>query len=327
MNSTRTRAALAGCLAAVAALAAAGLLTGSFPLSFSDILRDPDGLSARVFWQLRLPRTLMGLAGGWALGMAGGVYQTVFANPLASPDLTGVSSGASLGAAAAIVLGAGGRLSVTLFSFAFGMAALAAVLGLVSAARLARTGSYLLAGVIVSSLAEAGLMALKTLADPEGQLGAIESWTMGSLAAVTAGKIALPAALAAGCALLLWLVRKPILMLSLGQGAARSLGLDPAFWRALVLSLTTLMVAAVVSVCGAVAFVGLIAPHIAFFLSGRRGGPYLALCGLCGAAVLLAADLPARLLNLPLSIFTVAAAVPVLLVLLVRQGRGGEEDA
>lgn len=82
----------------------------------------------------------MGLAGGWALGMAGGVYQTVFANPLASPDLTGVSSGASLGAAAAIVLGAGGRLSVTLFSFAFGMAALAAVLGLVSAARLARTG-------------------------------------------------------------------------------------------------------------------------------------------------------------------------------------------
>ena len=126
MNSTRTRAALAGCLAAVAALAAAGLLTGSFPLSFSEILQHPGGLSARVFWQLRLPRTLMGLVGGWALGMAGGVYQTVFANPLASPDLTGVSSGASLGAAAAIVLGAGGRLSVTLFSFAFGMAALAA---------------------------------------------------------------------------------------------------------------------------------------------------------------------------------------------------------
>ena len=238
-----------------------------------------------------------------------------------------MSSGASLGAAAAIVLGAGGRLSVTLFSFAFGMAALAAVLGLVGAARLARTGSYLLAGVIVSSLAEAGLMALKTLADPEGQLGAIESWTMGSLSAVTAGKTALPALLAAGCAALLWLVRKPILMLSLGESAARGLGLDPALWRALVLSLTTLMVAAVASVCGAVAFVGLIAPHIAFFLGGRRGGPYLALCGLCGAAVLLAADLPARLLNLPLSIFTVAAAVPVLLALLVRQGRGGEDDA
>ena len=168
---------------------------------------------------------------------------------------------------------------------------------------------------------------LKTLADPEGQLGAIESWTMGSLSAVTAQKIALPALLAAGCAALLWLVRKPILMLSLGESTARSLGLDPALWRALVLSLTTLMVAAVASVCGAVAFVGLIAPHIAFFLGGRRGGPYLALCGLCGAAVLLAADLPARLLNLPLSIFTVAAAVPVLLVLLVRQGRGGEDDA
>lgn len=326
MNSTRTRAALAGCLVAVAALAAAGLLTGSFPLSFSEILQDPGGLSARVFWQLRLPRTLMGLAGGWALGMAGGVYQTVFANPLASPDLTGVSSGASLGAAAAIVLGAGGRLSVTLFSFAFGMAALAAVLGLVSAARLARTGSYLLAGVIVSSLAEAGLMVLKTLADPEGQLGAIESWTMGSLSAVTAQKIALPALLAAGCALLLWLARKPILMLSLGESTARSLGLDPALWRALVLSLTTLMVAAVVSVLGAVAFVGLIAPHIARLLLGRRGGPYLPLCGLVGGAVLLCADLPARVYTLPLSIFTVLLAVPVLAALLWRRKEGAYGD-
>lgn len=326
MNSTRTRAALAGCLLAVAALAAAGLLTGSFPLSFSEILRDPGGLSARVFWQLRLPRTLMGLAGGWALGMAGGVYQTVFANPLASPDLTGVSSGASLGAAAAIVLGVGGRLSVTLFSFAFGMAALAAVLGLVSAARLARTGSYLLAGVIVSSLAEAGLMVLKTLADPEGQLGAIESWTMGSLSAVTAQKIALPALLAAGCALVLWLVRKPILMLSLGESTARSLGLDPALWRALVLSLTTLMVAAVVSVLGAVAFVGLIAPHIARLLLGRRGGPYLPLCGLVGGTVLLCADLPARVYTLPLSIFTVLLAVPVLAALLWRRKEGAYGD-
>ena len=81
MNSTRTRAALAGCLLAVAALAAAGLLTGSFPLSFSEILRDPGGLSARVFWQLRLPRTLMGLAGGWALGMAGACSKRWFPTP------------------------------------------------------------------------------------------------------------------------------------------------------------------------------------------------------------------------------------------------------
>ena len=96
----------------------------------------------------------MGLLAGWALGLAGGVYQTVFRNPLASPDLTGVASGASLGAACAIVLGAGTRLEIMGGSFLMGMAALALVLLLVGAARLERTGSYLLAGVIVSSLAE-----------------------------------------------------------------------------------------------------------------------------------------------------------------------------
>ena len=94
----------------------------------------------------------------------------------------------------------------------------------------------------------------------------------------------------------------------------------------MLLTLTTLMVAAVVSVLGAVAFVGLIAPHIARLLLGRRGGPYLPLCGLVGGAVLLCADLPARVYTLPLSIFTVLLAVPVLAALLWRRKEGAYGD-
>ncbi len=216
----------------------------------------------------------MGLISGLSLGVAGGVYQTIFRNPLASPDLTGVASGASLGAACVIVLGAGGSGEIMAGAFTMGMLALGLVLLLVGAARLERTGSYILAGVVVSALAEAGLMALKVMADPERELAALEVWTMGSLASITASKVVLPAIVVAVCLGLLLLFRREVLMLSLGEeGAARSMGLDPVLWRAVLLGITTLMVAAVVSVTGVISFVGLIAPHIAFLLLGRRGGP------------------------------------------------------
>lgn len=149
---------------------------------------------------------------------------------------------------------------------------------------------------------------------------------MGSLSAMTADKLPLPAAAVVLCTVTLLLLRRPILMLSLGDEQARSLGLDPVFWRGVLLTFTTLMVAAVVSVLGAVAFVGLIAPHIARLLLGRRGGPYLPLCGLVGGAVLLCADLPARIYTLPLSIFTVLLAVPVLAALLWRRKEGAYGD-
>lgn len=327
----RDWAAAAACLLLVGGLGTVSLFVGSFPLSLPQIGSILTGgmegtLEAQVFWQLRFPRMCMGLLAGWALGLAGGVYQTVFRNPLASPDLTGVASGASLGAACAIVLGAGTRLEIMGGSFLMGMAALALVLLLVGTARLERTGSYILAGVIVSSLAEAGLMTLKVMADPERELAAIEVWTMGSLSAMTADKLPLPAAAVVLCTVVLLLLRRPILMLSLGDEQARSLGLDPVFWRGVLLTLTTLMVAAVVSVLGAVAFVGLIAPHIARLLLGRRGGLYLPLCGLVGGAVLLCADLPARVYTLPLSIFTVLLAVPVLAALLWRRKEGAYGD-
>lgn len=328
--SKRQTALFAVTVLVVAGLAAASLCVGSYPLTPRQVgtlltggLRG--GTAHQVFWLLRVPRTVMALLGGLALGLAGGVYQTIFRNPLASPDLTGVASGAAFGAAYAIVLGAHSAGAIMGGAFAAALAALGIVLALAALAGAGRMNTYLLAGVIVSSLADAGLMVLKALADPERQLAAIEFWTMGSLGAVTADKVWAVAPLVVATLILLLALRRPVALLALGSDSARSLGLAPGLWRAALLTLTTLLVAAVVSVTGTVAFVGLIAPHITFLLGRRRGGGYLALCALVGGACLLAADLAARSAvpgtELPLSIPTVLFGVPMLTLLLWR-GKG-----
>ncbi|MBR5444488.1 MAG: iron ABC transporter permease [Clostridia bacterium] len=303
------------------------LAVGSYPLTGSDILRSFGELFAaetsmptRVFWGLRFPRTLTAFLCGMTLGLCGGVYQLVFRSPLASPDLTGVASGASFGAALAIVLGFGSSVLRMGSAFLGGLAALGLVFLLVRFSGGGRTHTYILAGIVISALADAGLMVLKTLADPERQLAAIDFWTMGSLASVSSSK-ALPLALIViPVMVLLLLFRRPVVMLSLGGDDCRAMGLSDRFWRAALLLLATAAVSSCTAVTGVIGFTGLIAPHIARFLWKYRNGMYLLLCGLVGSILLLAADLAARSLGggaeLPVSIFTVAAGVPVLTVLL-----------
>ncbi len=305
---------------------------GSFPLSLSQI-RDIvtgvelDTMGSRVFWQLRLPRVVMGVAAGGALSLAGCVYQTIFRNPLASPDLTGVASGASFGAAWALVLGTGSAAQVMLGSFAMGMLSLVLVLMLVKFAGFHQMSSYILSGIIVSSLADAGLMCLKIMADPERELAALEFWTMGSLGSITLEKlfpqlvfILIPVAL-------LLVFSRQAIILSLGTEQARSMGLSPGLWRGILLGLSTLMIASLVSLTGVIAFVGLIGPHLAFLIRRRRDKGYFLLSALMGADLLLIADMLARSLwkgaELPLSILTVFLAVPLLVALLRRQRGGG----
>lgn len=307
------------------------LCIGSYPLSVQELLNIVIGkikgtISSGVFWQLRFPRVIMGFVAGASLGLAGGVYQTVFRNNLASPDITGVASGASFGAALAIVLGAGTSFQIMSGSFIAGLLSLAFVLLLVRLSGMEKTGSYILAGIIVSSVASAGVMLLKVMADPEKELAAIEFWTMGSLSAMTDDKLFPQIVFIILSTVLLLLFSKQIVMLSLGGSQAKSLGLSPSLWRFILLGLSTLAVSSAVSVMGAVSFIGLIAPHIAFNLYKRRNGTYFCLCALMGGIVLSVADIFARSLahgaELPLSIFTVLFSVPFLVILLLRR-KGG----
>ncbi|MBQ4354576.1 MAG: iron ABC transporter permease [Clostridia bacterium] len=311
------------------------LAVGSYPLSADDFIRagaeillpkDAQSMSTRVFWGLRFPRTVTALLTGAVLGLCGGVYQLVFHSPLASPDLTGIASGASFGAALAIVLGVGTSVLRMSFAFCGGMLSLLLLLLLVRFSGRERTGTTVLAGIVIAATADAGLMVLKTLADPERQLAAIDFWTMGSLAAVSSEKALPLTVLTLPAAVLLLLFSRPAVMLSLGDEECRSTGLDPVHWRRILLLLATLAVSASVSVTGVIGFVGLIAPHIARFLYRRKSGAYLLFTALTGGCILLAADLAARSLGggaeLPISIFTVAAGVPVLVVLLCRREEG-----
>ncbi len=302
------------------------LFIGSYDLSVDEILHifsSTDTMNYRVFIQLRMPRAIMGLLAGFVLGLAGSVYQMLFRNPLASPDLTGVASGASLGAACMIVLGSSSLLGLTLGAFVAGMLALVLVLLLVKASGGRNISSYVLAGIVVSAIGEAGIMILKYMADPLGELAAIEFWTMGSLASITLDKMLIAFISAIIPLVCLLLSNRQLILLSMGDEQARYLGLQPKRARFMILILTTWMVASIISLTGVISFVGLIAPHIAYLILKKRTHTFLWLSGIMGAIVLMISDIFARSLlaggEIPLSIFTIFFSTPILIVFMLKQ--------
>ena len=303
----------------LAALAAASLFVGKYPLTLSGLLAG-DEMQVRVFWTLRFSRTVMGAAGGFALGAAGFVYQTVFRNPLASPDVIGVSSGASAGAAAGILF-LSGAAEVTLAAFGGALAAVGLALALSTLDRSGRKGTIVLAGVAVHALAQTALMSLKLMADPEKELASIEYWIMGSLNGISGYSIGGNMVLCAVCVMTLFLLHRQILLLAAEEGEARMLGVRVGQLRLAVLLAATLVVSCVVSLTGLISFVGLLAPHGARLLTRRNGPGTMLLGGLLGGILLTGADILARSAGpteLPVSIFTSLLGAPFLIFLIVR---------
>lgn len=295
------------------------LFVGKYPLSLTALLRG-DFMQRRVFLTLRLTRTAVGVIGGFALGVAGFVYQTVLRNPLASPDIIGVSSGASAGAAAGILFFSGAA-AVTASAFLGGLAAMALCLLLAGLDRSVRSGTIVLSGIAVHSLSQTVLMCLKLTADPDRELAAIEYWIMGSLNGVSSHSVIPALSLCILCILALFLLHQQVLLLSAGEGEARMLGVSVGRMRLLVLLFATLAVACVVSLSGLISFVGLLAPHCARLLRKDNRPGTMVLSGLLGGILLCGGDLLARSVassELPVSIFTSALGAPFLIYLVVR---------
>ncbi|HIR26996.1 MAG TPA: iron ABC transporter permease [Candidatus Choladousia intestinigallinarum] len=304
-------------------LAAASLFTGRYPLSFGALLAG-DEMQRRVFFTLRVSRTAAGLVGGFALGTAGFVYQTVFSNPLASPDVIGVSSGASAGAAVGILFFSG-AFAVTAWAFVGALAAVGLALALSFLDRTGRHGTIVLAGIAVHSLAQTALMCLKLTADPERELASIEYWIMGSLNGISGYSVGGNLILCLVCAAFLFLLHRQILLLSGDEGEARMLGVPVGRMRLLVLLVSTLAVACIISMSGLISFVGLLAPHGARMLTGKSSAGTMLLGGILGAILLMGADILARSLwtaELPVSIFTSLLGAPFLIYLIIRGRRG-----
>lgn len=304
------------------------LFVGRYHLSLALLLRG-DAMQRKVFITLRLARTLTGLMGGFALGLSGFVYQTVFRNPLAAPDIIGVSSGASAGAAVGILFFGGAAAAVTLCSFGGALTAVAVVMALAAVDRSGKKSTIVLAGIAVHALAQTLLMGLKLTADPEKELASIEYWIMGSLAGISGSRITGNLLLCALCMVVLLLLHRQALLLSAEEGEARMLGVSVGRLRLLVLAAATLAVSCVVSLTGLVSFVGLLAPHGARLLMRDNSRRTMVLSGLLGSSLLCIADILARSLaasELPVSIFTSLLGAPFLVGLVIR-GRDSHDAA
>jgi len=279
-----------------------------------------------VLLQIRGPRVLAAMTVGGALAAAGAAYQSLFRNPLVSPDILGVSSGAALGAVVGIYL-ALPIVAIQGLAFAGGLAAVTVVYA-IAAAIPGRDPILVLVlgGIVVGALLGSGVALMKFLADPYNQLPAITFWLLGSLSATHAGDLAslAPAVLVALAPLLL--LRWRIDVMTLGDEEARALGVDPRTIRFAVIAGATLMTAAAVSISGIVGWVGLVVPHLVRLIVGPAFVRLLPMTVLVGAFYLLAVDTVARTLGtveLPLGVLTAALGTPLFLWLLAFGRRDG----
>ncbi len=283
-----------------------------------------DPTADTVLFRIRLPRVLAAMLVGAALSAAGAAYQSLFRNPLVSPDILGVSTGAGFGAVLGILLGLP-VAAIQLLGFGGGLVTVMAVGAL---ARTLRGGGdvlvLVLAGIVVGALAGAAISLVKILADPYDQLPAITFWLLGSLAGTKVQDVmaVLPAVLVGLVPLLL--LRWRIGVLSLGDDEARALGVDVRRLRLLVIAAATLITASVVAISGVIGWVGLMVPHMARLLVGPRFDRLLPAAILLGAAFMVAIDTLARSvaeIEVPLGVLTAVVGGPIFVWLLAHGRR------
>lgn len=286
--------------------------------------RKPAADIETVLFSIRLPRLVAAAVVGAALAAAGSAYQSLFRNPLVSPDILGVSTGAGLGAVTGILLGMPVAM-IQLLGFGGGLAVVMIVIML---SRALRGGGdilvMVLAGIVVGALAGAAISLVKVLADPYDQLPAITFWLLGSLAGVKVGDVAATVPMVLLGVAPLVLLRWQVGILSLGDDEARALGVEVARIRAVVIAGATLATASVVAISGVIGWVGLMVPHMARLLIGPRFDRQLPASILIGAAFMVAVDTLARsaaTIEIPLGVLTAVIGGPVFVWLLARSRR------
>lgn len=284
------------------------------------------GVPARidtVIWSMRLPRLILATAVGAGLSVSGCTFQGLFSNPLATPDTLGVASGASFGAALALLFGFG-LVGVQLTAFGFGLLAVG-ITALVGTG-LENRNTPILAGIMVGSLFSALVSLVKFVADAESQLPAITYWLMGSMESAGYRSLlwGIPPILLGTVILLL--LRWRMNLLPLSPDEAITSGVDLAKLRFSARVCATMITASCVSMCGQVGWVGLLVPHICRMRFGDNNEILLPASVSIGASFMMLVDTAARSLSpkeIPISILTAILGAPVFIYLLRRSGRWG----
>ena len=281
-----------------------------------------EATAAAVVINVRLPRILLSLFVGAGLAISGASFQSLFSNPLATPDTLGVATGASFGAVLALLV-SNNLVAVQLSALAMGL------LALVITSTISRMNGkssiimVVLAGMVVSSLFEALVSLMKYVADPEEELPTITYWLMGSMSKASLKGIAFGIPLIAVGIVILFLLRWRLNILSLNEDEARSLGINVKRLRLAVMAAATLVTASSVSMCGQVGWVGLLIPHTARMLYGSDNRRIIPVSICLGAAFMVIIDTAARAATaaeIPVSILTAIIGAPFFIVLLRKTG-------
>ncbi len=331
-SARRARLVVLALLILLVTAAAISLMLGRYPINPLEAISMLAGLvapidqtwtdqQASLFFNVRLPRILLAMMVGCCLAVAGAAYQGTFQNPLVSPDILGASQGAAFGAAIAILLHVGSALT-SVFAFAFALLTVLLVLLISSRARGNHMMIVVLAGVMVSSLFQAGVSYAKLIADPTDELADITYWLMGSLTGASAAdvRMVLPFMLI-GCGLLFFL-RWRINILTMGDDEAATMGVNARRTRIAVIIAATLITAASVCVTGMIGWVGLVIPHLCRMLVGADYRRLIPASMLMGASFLLIVDDIARLATtaeIPIGILTAFVGAPFFLYLITRK--------
>ncbi|MCV6588164.1 MAG: iron ABC transporter permease [Marinobacterium sp.] len=303
------------------------LQTGAVPLPASSLL---DSLTGQlnpaqqfILVELRLPRLLVAMLAGAALGCSGALMQAITRNPLASPGLMGITPGVALAVVLSLVLFSPSLMEMLLAGLMGGLATGALVFLIASRHRL-QPVQLTLIGVSISLFATAAIMSLLVFASAEAN--GLYFWLTGSLINRTWSHLSLLQWLVPLVLMLAWGCARPLNLMHLGEEQAQAAGLNLLRWRALVGFLVVVMIATTVSVTGPVGFVGLAAPHAIRLLMGQPFGAcdhrqLLPLSALMGACLLVLADTLSRQTQMPAGVIAALAGGPVFLLLIHHQGK------
>lgn len=279
-----------------------------------------DGMAFSVVWNLRLPRTLLNCFVGAGLAVAGAAFQGIFRNPLVSPDVLGVSSGAAFGAAFGILLSGINHLA-TVMALLFGIVSVFMTYTLSKLRGESSTLSMVLSGMIISAVFSALISLIKYVADPYDKLPAITYWLMGSFASASYSSLQLAGIPIFLGTVVLLLLRWRINILSLGDEDAYSLGVNPVKTRLVIIIVATLITASCVTVTGVIGWVGLVIPHICRMLIGVDHMNLLPVSCVVGASFMIIVDLAARTVTaaeIPIGILTALVGAPFFALLFKR---------
>ena len=327
----RYRILMMGMLVLLLAVVLLSFWIGYFPLTPSQVLKAfmsrfgyegeilPQAVT--IFWSIRLPRILSAIFIGASLSVAGSTYQGMFRNPLVSPDILGVSSGAGLGAAFAILNGAPNWI-VQISAFAGGVAAVTAAYLISRKSAHSHTLSLVLTGAMIMSLCNAGVTMIKYVADPNNVLQQITFWLMGSLTKTDMAAFRwsfIPMLIGLS---VIYIFRWQINLLTLDEEEGRSLGINVRRYRLLFIAASTLLSAAAVCLGGLIGWVGLMIPHLARALVGVDYGRLIPASAMLGAGYLVLMDDLARSIlsmELPLGVVTSIMGAPFFIYLIIKR--------